>query len=342
MCQIEVVAELQSREPSMDKITRIFIDTSKSVFQRHGVNAAEAAVLRRKLSRSQMVTFFAKLAPTVIAMEACGSAHHWARVLIGLGHEVKLIAPQHVKPYVKRNKNDARDAEAGCEAMSRPTMSFVPVKSAEDQAALMLMGVREALVNSRTQLSNAIRGHAAEFGLVVARGLDKIEPLLADIAADERLPALARELFALQGEAHAQLQARIEQTEARLKTCRRLAKVPSIGPGRLGPAGDEDAQCGGLQVGPPLRSLDRADAEGSFHRRKTEAGRDHPGRRRGLAKHPGGRRRLRHPAGSERSGAALALAGAAADPQATQAGGGGPGQQSRAHRLEDDAHRRRL
>ena len=221
----------------MEQITRVFIDTSKSVFQLHGVNAAERPVLRRKLGRADMVRFFTKLPPTVVGLEACGASHHWARVLSELGHEVRLIAPQHVKPYVKRGKNDARDAEAGCEAMSRPTMEFVPVKSAQAQAALMLIGVRERLVRQRTQLTNAIRGHAAEFGVIAARGLDKIEPLLARIAADERLPALARTLFAQQGAEYAQLEARLGEVEAQLMAwhradavSQRLDQIPGVGP----------------------------------------------------------------------------------------------------------------
>ena len=154
----------------MEQVSRIGMDTSKHIFQLHGVNASEEVVLRRKLRRKEMVAFFEKLAPTVIAIEACGASHHWARLLRSFGHEVKLIAPQLVKPYVKRGKNDAADAEALCEAMSRPTMRFVPVKTAEQQAALMLMGLREQLVASRTQLSNAIRGYATEFGLTAAKG----------------------------------------------------------------------------------------------------------------------------------------------------------------------------
>lgn len=221
----------------MDQITRVFIDTSKSVFQLHGVNAGEAPILRRKLGRGEMVRFFSKLAPTVIGLEACGSSHHWARVLGALGHEVKLIAPQHVKPYVKRGKNDARDAEAGCEAMSRPTMGFVPVKSAEAQAALMLIGVRDRLVRQRTQQTNAIRGRAAEFGVIAATGLDKIEPLLARIAADESLPALAREVFAEEGRDYAHLDEQLRVIEAKLTAwhradaaSQRLVKIPSVGP----------------------------------------------------------------------------------------------------------------
>lgn len=221
----------------MDEVKRVFIDTSKSVFQLHGVNAAEQVVVRRKLGRGDMVRFFARLAPTMVGLEACGASHHWARVLGELGHTVRLIAPQHVKPYVKRGKNDARDAEAGCEAMSRPTMEFVPVKSAQEQAALMLIGVRDRLVRQRTQLTNAIRGHAAEFGVIAARGLDKIEPLLARIAADESLPALARTLFAQQGVELEQMEVQLAEIEAQLmawhradEVSQRLDQIPGVGP----------------------------------------------------------------------------------------------------------------
>jgi transposase len=213
------------------------VDTSKSVFVLHGVNAAEQPVLRRKLRRSQVLEFFANLEPTKVGLEACGAAHHWARELGRLGHQVVLLPPQYVKPYVKRNKNDAADAEAICEAMSRPTMRFVPVKTAEQQAALMLAGSRDALIRRRTQLSNMIRGYAAEFGLTAARGLDKIEPLLARIAADATLPALAKELFAAHGQEYGQLQQQIFQVEVKLKAwyrdnelSRRLAQIPGIGP----------------------------------------------------------------------------------------------------------------
>jgi transposase len=213
------------------------MDTSKHIFQLHGVNVAEAPVLRKKLRRKDMVAFFAKLPPTVIAIEACGASHHCARLLQAFGHSVKLIAPQLVKPYVKRNKNDAADAEALCEAMSRPTMRFVPVKTAEQQAALMLVGVRDRMIRNRTQLSNAVRGHAAEFGLTAAKGMAHLVPLLERIEADESLPALARELFAVQAEEFAQLQARIGEIDARLTSwhkadecSQRLGKIPGVGP----------------------------------------------------------------------------------------------------------------
>jgi transposase len=213
------------------------MDTSKHIFQLHGVDASERPVLRKRLRRKEVIDFFGKLSPTVIGIEACGASHHWARELARLGHKVKLIAPQLVKPYVTRNKNDGRDAEALCEAMSRPRMRFVPAKSVDQQAALMLAGIREALIARRTQISNAIRGYAAEFGLMAAKGLDKIEPLLARIAQDESLPALVRELFAVQHRDYERLQAELKAIEARLMNwhranadSRRLAQIPGVGP----------------------------------------------------------------------------------------------------------------
>lgn len=223
----------------MTKLARIGIDTSKSVFQLHGVDEKEQAVLRKQLRRRQFVAFFAKLAPTLVGLEACGASHHWARELEKLGHRVMLIPPQYVKPYVGRNKNDKADAEAVCEAMSRPKVQerLVPIKSVEQSAAQMLLGVRESLVKRRTQLTNTIRGHAAEFGLVAATGLDKIEPLLARIAADPELPDLARELFAVLGQEYAELGPRIAQIDKKMlafhrsnELCRRLMEVPTIGP----------------------------------------------------------------------------------------------------------------
>jgi len=213
------------------------MDTSKQIFQLHGVDEAERVVLRRKLRRKEVTAFFAGLAPTVVAIEACGGSHHWARTLSGLGHEVKLIAPQFVKPYVKRGKNDAADAAALCEAVSRPTMRFVAVKSPENQAALMLAGLRERLVRNRVQLAHAIRGYAAEFGLIAAKGQAKITPLLARLQADESLPALARELFAEHAREYAQLERQLEAIDAKLmawhrenELSRRLVRIPSVGP----------------------------------------------------------------------------------------------------------------
>lgn len=221
----------------MGKVIRIGMDTSKSVFQLHGVNAAGEAVLRRKLTRKAMVAFFTGLPPTVVAIEACGSAHHWSRTLTGLGHEVKLLPPQHVKPLVMRNKNDAADAAALCEALGRPKLRIVPPKSTAQQADQMLIRTRDRLIRGRTRLMNTIRGHAAEFGLVAAKGIKHIEPLLARIASDEALPVLARDLFAMHAAELRGLQGDLAKVEAMVmklhksnEVSRRLAHIPAVGP----------------------------------------------------------------------------------------------------------------
>lgn len=219
------------------KYKRIAIDTSKSVFTLHGVDEAEQVVCRRNLSRAQMERFFSKLPPTEVALEACGGSHHWGRRLQALGHRVRLIPPQYVKPFVKRGKNDRNDAEAISEAASRPSMRFVPVKTAEQQAQGMVLGVRNLLVGQRTQLVNALRGHAAEFGIVAAKGLAHVEPLLAEIAADEAIPALAREMLAGLGERIAETDARIAEIDLRLQQMHKadpvsqnLTTIPGVGP----------------------------------------------------------------------------------------------------------------
>src|ERR1700688_3760584 len=151
------------------KFKRIAIDTSKHVFTLHGVDEQDRPVLRRELKRGQVEAFFRKQGATEVVLEACGGSHHWGRLLGRLGHRVRLIPPQYVKPFVKRAKNDRNDAEAISEAASRPSMSFVPVKSAEQQADSMVLKVRETLIGQRTQLVNTLRGHAAEFGVVAGK-----------------------------------------------------------------------------------------------------------------------------------------------------------------------------
>ena len=179
-------------------IIRIGLDTAKHVFQVHGVDENEQTVVRRQLRRGEMEKFFGKLAPTRIGLEACGASHYWARLLRGLGHEVVLLPPQYIKPYVKRGKNDANDAEAICEAMSRPGMRFVPIKSAESQAELMLLGVRNLLIKQRTTVINAIRGHAAEFGVIAAKGPVKVAELLQQAhTAEASVPELALDMLRL-------------------------------------------------------------------------------------------------------------------------------------------------
>ena len=218
-------------------IIRIGLDTSKSVFQVHGVDEQEQPVLRRQLPRSQVEKFFAKLPPTRIGIEACGASHHWARTLGGLGHEVVLVPAQYIKAYVKRGKNDAIDAAAICEAMSRPGMRFVPVKNAQEQAGLMLLRVRDLLVKQRTMLGNAIRGHAAEFGVIGAKGPQKLGDLIKRIGEDQSLPVLAREMLGVLAGQLAAIEARLEGLEAKLMAQHRanprsqlLAGIPGIGP----------------------------------------------------------------------------------------------------------------
>jgi transposase len=213
------------------------MDTSKSVFQLHGVDSAEEVVVRRQFRRAEMMRYFEKLPPTLVAIESCGSSHHWARLLLSFGHDVKLIPPQYVKPYVKRGKNDAADAEALCEAVTRPSMRFVPVKSKEQQAACMLMTVRERLVCVKSQLSNAFRSYAAEFGIVGPAGRQNINALIRRVLGDNSLPELARELFRFQAREYAAVEARLDEIETKLMKwhreddlSRRIATIPGIGP----------------------------------------------------------------------------------------------------------------
>ena len=219
-------------------IIRIGLDTAKHVFQLHGVDEREQLVLRRRLGRKEMEGFFAKLPPTRIGLEACGGAHHWARMLQRLGHAVVLLPPQYIKPYLKRGKNDAIDAEAICEAMSRPSMRFVPVKSAEQQAALMMLRSRELLIKQRTMLINAMRGHAGEFGIIAAKGPAKVSELLQRAHGEAAgVPALALEMLGLLAAQLDVLDRQLKVIEARLMAWHKadarsqcLATQPGIGP----------------------------------------------------------------------------------------------------------------
>jgi transposase len=221
----------------MNKIIRIGLDTSKSVFQLHGVDEAEQPVLRKKLSRRQLLEFLAKLPPLKVGLEACGASHHWARAIMALGHEAVLVPPQYVKPYVKRGKTDAADAEAICEAMSRPSMRFVTVKTPDEQAAQMLIGLREQFVRRRTQLANAIRGYAAEFGYVAPKGLSHLPRLLEEVRADAMLPDLALEMIETLARDVERVGAEIATLDRKLREAHhsnemslRLARMPGIGP----------------------------------------------------------------------------------------------------------------
>src|SRR6201995_4140923 len=180
------------------QITTVGLDLAKHWFQVHGVDADGRIVVRRRLWRSGVVAYFRSLPPCLVGIEACATAHHWARELIALGHDVKLMPPAYVKAYVKRNKNDAADAEAICEAVTRPSMRFVPVKDAEQQSVLLLHRTRSLLVRQRTMLVNALRAHMAEFGMIAPQGLRNVELLTKIVAHEqERLPEFARQILQL-------------------------------------------------------------------------------------------------------------------------------------------------
>jgi transposase len=222
----------------MERITTIGLDLAKNVFQVHGVDAAGRVVLRRKLRRAEVLDFFAALAPATVGIEACGGAHFWARELGRLGHEVRLMPPAYVKPYVKRGKTDAADAEAICEAVTRPSMRFVPIKTEAQQAAAVELMTRDLLVRQRTQAVNALRAHLSEYGIIAAQGAAKLADLVAVVrdAQDERLPGLAREVLLELVEQVENLEERIERLDRRTvrraredETARRLVTIPGIG-----------------------------------------------------------------------------------------------------------------
>ena len=223
----------------MDKITTIGLDLAKHVFQVHGVDAEGTTVLRKQLRRGQVVAFFARLPSCLVGLEACATAHYWARELRAVGHEVRLMPAQYVKAYVKRNKNDAADAEAICEAVRRPTMRFVPIKTAEEQAALLLHRGRERLVRQRTALVNALRGHLAEFGVIAPLGLRNVSGLIAIVRdeGDARLPDLAHQVLQVLAGQIEQVEAAVVALEKQLMAwhrsnpaSQRLATIPGIGP----------------------------------------------------------------------------------------------------------------
>jgi transposase len=220
------------------QVTTIGLDIAKNAFQVHGIDAAEKVVIRKPLRRAQVMKFFETLPPCLVGMEACATAHYWARELAKLGHEVRLMPAKDVKAYVKRNKNDAADAEAICEAVRRPTMRFVGVKSAEQQGRLMQHRARDLLMRQRTQTINALRAHMAELGIVAAQGREGLKTLLAIIAdeKDERLPVDARaSLIVLAAQLQA-LQTMIGSIEKRIivqhrasEASKRVATIPGIG-----------------------------------------------------------------------------------------------------------------
>lgn len=222
----------------MGEVTTIGLDLAKHVFQVHGIDATGHILVRRQLRRGELLKFFAKQPSCLVGIEACGTSHHWAREIAALGHTVKMMPPAYVKPYVKRGKTDAADAEAICEAVTRPTMRFVPTKTVEQQSVLMLHKVRDLLIKQRTMLINALRSHLAEFGVVSAQGPAGLQAAIASLhemqdqwpepacaalhGMVDQLRDLARQI--------AKLETRLQAWHRKDETSRRLAQVPGIGP----------------------------------------------------------------------------------------------------------------
>jgi transposase len=223
----------------MGEVSTIGLDIAKSVFQVHGIDGLGAVVIRKRISRAKMLEYFADLPSCLVGIEACPSAHHWARKLTELGHTVKLMPPSYVKAYVKRGKNDANDAAAICEAVTRSSMRFVPTKSEQQQSVLMLHRGRQLLVRQRTMLSNAIRGHLAELGIISAKGRNGTAGLLEMIAdhEDNRIPAAARFSLDVLARQYVNVMAEIGTIEKRIhvwhrssEESRRLEEIPGVGP----------------------------------------------------------------------------------------------------------------
>lgn len=220
----------------MQKYIRIGVDLAKNYFQIHALKAEDGLAVARKLTRRKMREFFSKIEPCRVGMEACGSAHYWARELIFMGHDVVLMPPSYTKPYVKRGKNDAADAAACCEAMSRPGMRFVPVKSPTQQATLMLHKTRELLIKQRTMSVNALRGHLAEFGIIAGKGIGRVDQLLEQAENDATLPEAvkavvkvwAQQLEALDKSMH-EIETEIACTHKQNAMSQLIEKVPGVG-----------------------------------------------------------------------------------------------------------------
>ena len=221
------------------KITTVGIDLAKDVFQIHGVDERGKAVLRKQVKRKDMASFFAKLQPCLIGMEACGSSHYWSRKLEGFGHTVKQMSPQFVKPYVKTNKNDMADAEAICEAVTRPNMRFVPVKTVEQQGILSVHRARQGFVEARTAQSNQIRGLLSEFGIVIPKGIKSVYQQVPDILEDSEngLPGMMRQLLERLTENLKEMDRQVHELEKQIQLwrmddalSRKLEAIPGIGP----------------------------------------------------------------------------------------------------------------
>jgi transposase len=221
----------------MAQVTTIGLDIAKHVFQAHGADAAGQVLFRKRITRGKLIAFLAAQSPCIVAMEACAGAHYWAREISKLGHSVRLMAPAYVKPFVKRQKNDAADAEAVCEAVQRPSMRFVPVKTEEQQANAIVFRARDLLVRQRTQCVNALRGHLMEYGYVFPKGITHVATLVALIEDQSSLPDSVRVILKLLVDTFTALEAQITVLDAEINqrsksdpTARRLMTIPGVGP----------------------------------------------------------------------------------------------------------------
>lgn len=330
----------------MRKYIRIGVDIAKNSFQVHALESEDCSATKRKLSRSGIVKFLAEVEPCAIGMEACGSAHYWARRFRAMGHEVKLTPPIYVKPYVKRGKNDAADAAAICEAMSRPNMRFVAVKSEDQQATLMAHKTRELLIKQRTMSVNALRGHLAEFGVIAAKGIGHVEELV-ERAATADLPAMVQATLGVLLAQLRGLDAAIDELERAIvadhrrdPVSRLAASVPGVGAlaasAILASAPDPHA----FQIRPRFRRLAWRDAQAELDRRQGEIRVDN---QTGQSLYPtatGVGRHLDLAGGAKAQGRVVRLVGCAQSAQTGQGRGRSVGQQARPDRLGDHHHRR--
>jgi transposase len=329
------------------QMTTIGLDLAKHVFQVHGVEVNGTVIEKRRLRRNQVLAFFAKLPSCLIGMEACATAHFWARELRRLGHEVRLIPPQYVKPYVRRGKNDAADAAAICEAVSRPSMRYVPIKTEEQQSVLVMHRARDLLVRQRTQLANAIRGHLAEFGLIQAQGIWNVGRLLDAMRDDATIPEDASATIELLAEQLGALDERINRVDARIAAChkanvvsQRLATIPGIGPLSATAITATVADAAAFRSGREVRGLARPDTGAEVDRRQTAPRKDQSQRR---SVHPA-------PADHRSADRVVALEGGEGQSVGPEPSGslrplesrGGTRQQNGPHRLGLDGQRRVL
>ena len=261
----------------MGQVTTIGLDIAKHVFQAHGADAAGQVLFRKRITRGKLIGFLAAQSPCIVAMEACAGAHYWAREISKLGHSVRLMAPAYVKPFVKRQKNDAADAEAVCEAVQRPSMRFVPVKTEEQQANAIVFRARDLLVRQRTQCVNALRGHLMEYGYVFPKGITHVATLVALIEDQSSLPDSVRVILKLLVDTFTALEAQITVLDAEINqrskshpTARRLMTIPGVGPiastaiTALVPAAE------GFPAGRDFRGLARTDAAAEIDRRQAK------------------------------------------------------------------------